>query len=93
RRYHKDSYQVNLNSNKKIAQNQFHYYYDTYKETIDLNISKLSREFLISNAMTCFFKNKKMLKQISKKELYYYIIKEFGLLKGLNKIRIIEFSI
>ncbi|MCA4780914.1 glycosyltransferase family 2 protein [Empedobacter stercoris] len=93
RRFHKDSYQVNLNNNKKIVQNQFHYYYDTYKETIDLNISKLSREFLISNAVTCFFKNKKMLKQISKKELYYYIIKEFGLLKGLNKIRIIEFSI
>lgn len=93
RRFHKDSYQVNLNNNKKIVQNQFHYYYDTYKETIDLNISKLSREFLISNAVTCFFKNKKMLKQISKKELYYYIIKEFGLIKGLNKIRIIEFSI
>lgn len=92
RRYHKDSYQVNLDNLEKLAENQYYYYFDTYKETIDLTISKVSREFLISNAITCFYKNKKMLKQINKKELYYYIIKEFGLIKGLNKIRMIEFS-
>lgn len=91
RRYHKDSFQVNLNDNMKIVQNIFHYYFDTYKETKKTKISRAAAGYLLKKSIDVFFKNKKYL-SINKKELYYEIIKFYGLIKGLNKIRMIEFK-
>lgn len=89
RRYHEDSYQVNLNNSDKIAENQFHYFFDTYLETKDLSISKISSSYLLNRSIEVYYKNKKHLRN-NRKGLYYEIIKNHGLVKGLNKIRLIE---
>lgn len=89
RRYHKGSYQVNLDNSEKLAKNQFHYYFNTFIETKNTKISRTAAEYLLKNSIDVFFKNKMYL-SINKKELYCEIIKFYGLIKGLNRIRIIE---
>ena len=91
RRYHEDSYQVNLNNNQsKIALNQFYYYYDTYLEVKGLKISILSKKYLLDNAVFVFYRYKIYLKNIDKNRLYKNILSEYGFLKGINKIFQIE---
>lgn len=89
RRYHEGSYQVNLNDKAKIAINQFHYYFDTYLEVKKSKISKKSKKYLLNQSVDIFYRNKKEL-NFYKKKLYKEIMREFGLMKGLNKIRIIN---
>lgn len=89
RRYHENSYQVNLDNHAKIAENQFNYFWDTFIETKTTKISKHSANYLISNAINVFLKNRNYL-TLNKRTFYYEIIKFYGLLKGLNKIRILE---
>jgi glycosyltransferase involved in cell wall biosynthesis len=90
RRFHKDSYQFNLNNDKAVAENKFHYYWDTYSE-VKKQASHRARKFMMKKLLEVIYQNKLLMRE-SKTQIYYAIIKEFGLLKGLTKIKLIEFK-
>jgi glycosyltransferase involved in cell wall biosynthesis len=87
RRFHDASYQVNLKTKKEVLFNQFYYYYDTYSEIYQSNISTTSKQFLLSKISELLFAQNF---HCNKLFLYTQFIKEFGFLKGLNKIKILE---
>ncbi len=86
RRFHQGSYQVNIDSKTKFAKNQFFYFYDTYLDVKNLDISDSSREYLMMMAIFIYEKHNKYLKGIDIIGFYKNIMKEFGFVKGVKKI-------
>jgi len=89
RRYHEGSYHVNLDSQEKKIKNKFYYFYDTYFEIKNSHISKSSKKYLLNYIAETIYHHRKML-SFNPLFLYKELIKEFGILKGLNKIITIE---
>jgi len=90
RRIHEGSYQVNLKTEKDIAINQFHYFYDTFLEVRHMGISKSSSQFLLSESCKILYRQIDLLNFSEKGELYILLIRTFGFFKGINKIRLLE---
>lgn len=90
RRFHEGSYQVNLKTDFEIAENRFHYFYDTFSEVKNLNISKSSKQYLLSEASKVLYKQKKLISGKEKWDFYLSLISTFGLFRGINKIRLLQ---
>ena len=91
RRYHEESYQVNLDTTEKILENNFYYFYDTYFEILSFSPNSASKKYLLKNIMTILYR-KKINPSYNKHLLYKEIIKVFGILKGLKKIHSLIFK-
>ncbi|MNK18132.1 UDP-Glc:alpha-D-GlcNAc-diphosphoundecaprenol beta-1,3-glucosyltransferase WfgD [compost metagenome] len=89
RRFHEGSYQVNLKTKVEIAENQFYYFYDTFLDVRNMNISKSSLQFLLLESCKILYRQKDLLTSSEKKEFYKHLIKTFGFFKGINKIRLL----
>lgn len=90
RRFHEDSYQVNLKTEREISDNQFHYFYDTFSEVSALNISTSSKQYLLSEACKILYRQKQLIKGKEKLNFYISLISTFGFLRGINKIRLLQ---
>lgn len=89
RRFHEGSYQVNLKTKIEIAENQFYYFYDTFLDVRNMNVSKNSLQFLLLESCKILYRQKNLLAFSEKKEFYKHLIKTFGFFRGINKIRLL----
>ncbi|MBF0597491.1 glycosyltransferase family 2 protein [Faecalibacter rhinopitheci] len=90
RRFDERSIQGSLARTNAYNDRAFHSFLQTYMEVYKL-ANKSSRQFLLNKIIETGYKNFNLIKG-NKPFIYVNLLKEFGLLKGMNKIRILEFT-
>lgn len=88
RRFHAESYQSSLISEQQKNLNLFHYYYDTYFEIYNFNLSKNAKQFMLTKISELIYDGNFIY---NKKVLYLEFFKNFKILKALNKMWLLEF--